>query len=811
MAGGKGTRLRPLTCSLPKPMVPILNKPVMEYTAQLLKKYNIDDVAVTTAYLPELITEYFEEGQRWDMNISYYLEDVPLGTGGSVRNAEEYIKEPFLVISGDALTDLNIDNAIDYHRTKGSKVTLVLKKEAVPIEYGVVITNEAGKIVRFLEKPSWGEVFSNTVNTGIYIIEPEVMEYYKKGDSFDFSKDLFPKLLQDGVPMYGYVTEDYWCDIGDLNSYKQTQFDILDGKVNLELDANEITKGVWLGEGSKIHEKTVINPPVYIGKNSLVDTCRIGPHTIISDNCDIKRDAVVKRSIIWKDSHIGEETHFTGAVACNRVHINKRVNVFENAAIGEESTLLDGVMVKPDIKIWPHKLVDENTVVNKNLIWGSKASKTVFGYRDISGHMNIDITPEFAMGLGSSFSAISKGGAIVVSDDASNAAFLIKSSIITGIHASGGQVIEVPDSILAMNRFAVKYHQADGGVHIRTDNADKNKIYIEFIDNNGANISRNKEREIENLMNRGDFERCNADKLKQKVSIENFSSIFIKQGLKLLEHKDALKRKNFKIAISSNSLKHLKLAKDYLNELGCSINYEKYEGIKPLKKQLSYLSNQIKLGKAEFGVLISDNGEDMIIVDEKGRSIEKEDYLLLTSLIAMKSKTEKIVLPYIVPNIFEKMAKSYNVEVIRTKSNPSSIMHEMLKNWNTNTEFPLQYTLNYNAIWGIGLILDLLVSSNSRICNLVDEFPEYYYLKEEIPCDWKDKGRVIKDLIEENKDQSIELFEGVKINDDRGWTLILPDHEKPLFKIYTEGFSQEYAQELSVSFSKKVMDLLTLT
>ncbi|MBS3994895.1 MAG: nucleotidyltransferase family protein, partial [Alkaliphilus sp.] len=190
MAGGKGTRLRPLTCGIPKPMVPILNKPVMEYSIKLLKKYGIRDIAVTMAYLPTVITDYFADGEKWGVHLKYFNEEVPLGTGGSVKNAEEFLEDTFIVISGDALTDLDINQALKYHKMKKSRATLVLKKEPVPVEYGVVITDESGRIIRFLEKPSWGEVFSDTINTGIYILEPEVLNYYQKGENFDFSKDL---------------------------------------------------------------------------------------------------------------------------------------------------------------------------------------------------------------------------------------------------------------------------------------------------------------------------------------------------------------------------------------------------------------------------------------------------------------------------------------------------------------------------------------------------------------------------------------------------------------------------------------------
>lgn len=295
MAGGKGTRLRPLTCDIPKPMVPILNKPVMEYSIDLLRKHGINDIAVTMAYMPSIIMDYFEAGDRWNVNLEYFIEDIPLGTGGSVKNAQEFLDDTFIVISGDALTDLDISEAIEYHRQK-SKATIVLRREDVPLEYGVVITDESGKVIRFLEKPSWSEVFSDTVNTGIYILEPEVLDYFDKDVNFDFSKDLFPKLLEDKIPMYGYITQDYWNDIGDLNSYMETHFNILDRKVCVDINAREIEKGIWIEDGVEIGKNTILHSPVYIAENSSIkDNVNINEYSIIGPNCDIGNHSSLKK------------------------------------------------------------------------------------------------------------------------------------------------------------------------------------------------------------------------------------------------------------------------------------------------------------------------------------------------------------------------------------------------------------------------------------------------------------------------------------------------------------------------------------
>jgi mannose-1-phosphate guanylyltransferase/phosphomannomutase len=234
MAGGQGTRLRPLTSDQPKPMIPIANLPCMEHIVGLLKRHGFDDISVTLQFMPEEIRDYFGDGSDWGVKIGYSVEDAPAGTAGSVRwprSSSGLEGERLLIISGDALTDADLTRLVSFHEEKGSEATMVLKSVENPLDFGIVILEEDGRISRFLEKPAWGQVFSDTVNTGIYLLEPSVMGEIPEEGEYDFSKELFPKLLDAGRPMYGYVTEDYWEDIGTLEQFAVAQRDVLDGRV----------------------------------------------------------------------------------------------------------------------------------------------------------------------------------------------------------------------------------------------------------------------------------------------------------------------------------------------------------------------------------------------------------------------------------------------------------------------------------------------------------------------------------------------------------------------------------------------------
>src|SRR5579872_5228723 len=282
MAGGEGTRLRPLTSNQPKPMVPIVGKPCMEHILELLRAHGFVDVVITVAFLPQAIRSYFGDGENLGLRIEYSVEESPLGTAGSVRLASDRLDDTFLVISGDALCDIDLEEIVAFHREKGAAVTIGLKSVENPLEFGIVVTDDEGRVERFLEKPSWGQVFSDTINTGIYVLEPEVLKQDPTDRPFDFSKELFPLLLEMGRPIYGFVLDGYWQDIGNLDQYRQANFDALDERVHLEIPGIRIRGNVWVGEGVDLHDLDAIEGPAYVGNYCRIAAdATIGPYSVL--------------------------------------------------------------------------------------------------------------------------------------------------------------------------------------------------------------------------------------------------------------------------------------------------------------------------------------------------------------------------------------------------------------------------------------------------------------------------------------------------------------------------------------------------
>ena len=307
MAGGKGERLRPLTLEIPKPLVPLLGEPVMGYALKLLKRHHITDVGVTLCYQPKKIRTAFGNGDRYGVRLRYYEEKAPLGTAGSIRMAQDQLRGTFLVLSGDGITDCDLSKALAFHREKKALATLVLKRVSVPLPYGVVLTDSESRVTRFIEKPTWSRVFSDLVNTGIYILEPEIFDYIPPNGTPDFGKDIFPALLSGGLPVYGFETTGYWCDIGDQRAYLAAQQALLLGKVNLPHPSGT-------EESALLDSSVHLEGKCYIGKHAV-----IGPGTrlkdaMIGDHCVIGAGAVVENSCLWEKAVIQEKVSVYGSV-----------------------------------------------------------------------------------------------------------------------------------------------------------------------------------------------------------------------------------------------------------------------------------------------------------------------------------------------------------------------------------------------------------------------------------------------------------------------------------------------------------------
>lgn len=810
MAGGEGSRLRPLTCDRPKPMVPVANRPVMEYIVRLLKKYGISDIGVTLQYLPQEIINYFNDGSEFGVKMRYYIEDKPLGTAGSVKNASQFLNDTFIVISGDALTDFDLSKAIEFHRQKGALATLVLTPVGIPLEYGVVITGEDGRIRQFLEKPGWGEVFSDTVNTGIYILEPEVLKFIPEGAKHDFSQNLFPKLLQEEKPIYGVIMNGYWCDIGNVKQYQEAHYAIMDGKVSIPNFYGAASAMLSERKNCQIDPTAVINEPVIIGENCRIGRrAVIGPYAVLGNNSVVDDEATVKRTVVWKGSYLGKKSELRGAVICNRVTVKDRASVFEGAVIGDHTVLEDDVRVRPDTKIWPYKVVEKGTSIENHLVWGNRACRTLFGANGIKGFIDKGLTPECLARIGAAFGTLHGFSAkILVSSDGNSASKMLKDAFQAGLMSVGVNVIDGGSIITPVHQHSLRMLNIDGGVHIRISSSNNHEYVINLFNKKGHVIDRNLERKIENLYERDDFQRASNSGVGSTSYMPNLTDDYLRNLLSLVKA-DEIKQQKYKIVLACLAANmSVEICQRFFENLGCIV--EDFMLINMEKTNIEQkISDYVVKTGSDLGIAVDRNGENALFIDKKGTVIKDEKLMSLLTLIFMeKSDRPVVTVPVTGSKVIDIMAKQKNGKVIRTKTAVSSFLKEASQPEVVNTQGQLnQAVIVSDAFSMISLILEYMTQSKKNLSDIINTIPQTYMTRKKTDCPWSSKGTVIRKLIEENKDKNVELLDGVKIYDDKGWALILPDPEDPSYNVFTEGYNYEFAESLSEFYIDKINQL----
>jgi mannose-1-phosphate guanylyltransferase/phosphomannomutase len=473
MAGGEGTRLRPLTSNQPKPMVPIVGKPCMEHILELLRAHGFGEVVVTLAFMPQAIRGYFGDGEALGIEIDYSIEEQPLGTAGSVRLASAQLPETFLVISGDALCDVDLGELVAVHREKGAAVTIGLKAVDNPLEFGIVVTDDDGRVERFLEKPSWGQVFSDTINTGIYVLEPEVLRHVPSDRPYDFSKELFPLLLEMGRPIYGHVLGGYWQDIGNLDQYRAANFDALDGSVSLEIAGIRLRGNVWVGEGVDVGDLETVEGPAFVGANCrIAPEASVGAYTVLGQGVTLRERSHVERTVVDASTHIGRGALVEGAIVGRSCDIRNHVRVHEGVAVGDEVTIGNEASIMPGVRIYPFKEVETGAQVHESLIWEARGAQRVFGKDGVGGLVNVDLTPDVAVRLAAALgTALERTDRVVASRDSPDACRMIQRAMIAGLTSTGVDVADLRVSPAAITRHVLKTQGLAAGVHVGQSSA----------------------------------------------------------------------------------------------------------------------------------------------------------------------------------------------------------------------------------------------------------------------------------------------------------------------------------------------------
>ncbi|HEY4385966.1 MAG TPA: mannose-1-phosphate guanyltransferase, partial [Ktedonobacteraceae bacterium] len=815
-----------LTIRRPKPMVPIAGKPVMEHILNLLKRHGITEVIVTVQYLASNIEDYFGNGSQFGMRITYSREDVPLGTAGSVKNAEEHLDEPFLVISGDALTDYNLTDLISYHAEKKSLATLLLAHVPNPLEYGVIITNEDGHIAQFLEKPSWGEVFSDTINTGIYVLDPKVFAYFEKNKPFDFSQELFPMMLRKGDPIYGYVAQrGYWCDVGNLSEYMRANAEILQGQVDLQIPAKNIGSNIWCEDGVEIAEDAQLYGPIYLGHDCKIRSGAIihGPSTIGAYTIVDER-AQVDRSLVWNNSYIGERAELRGAIVGSSTSIKSKGVMFEGSVIGDSSIIQDGAIIQPNVKIWPDKEIEAGAVINTSIIWGSQGRRGLFSRFGVSGLVNVDLTPEFVTKLGAAYGAIlPKGSAVCLNRDAHKTSRMIKRGINAGLPSAGINVYDINQVPLPVARYFIRNTDAVGGVHVRVSPYDQRIVDISIFDQYGLDINKTTERKIENLFFREDYRRVYLDDIGVIEVLSNADIIgrYMDGFNKVVDYEVVRKRK-FQLVVDYAHGTTTQMLPDIFSHLGCEVivlNTNSNDGqvsrtLDEQGKDMQRLATISSALNTDVGIRIDPSGERIAVVDDRGRILDGMKMLaVMTSLILRQNRGGTVAAPVTAPSALQHIAKRYEGHIQHTKVLSHALTTAagregvvLVGDGRGSFVFPALHPA-FDGMLAIAKLLELLATFDMRLSEVVDDLPTYYMSSTRVPCPWEHKGKVMRILSEQYRERRAKPIDGIKIDLGKEWVLVLPDADSPLFHIVAESVSNEQAQALAEKYARVVSGL----
>ncbi len=816
MAGGEGSRLRPMTASMPKPLLPVATRPIMEHVLLLLRQHGITDAVVTVHYLASLIRNYFGDGEDWGMDLTYATEVTPLGTAGSVKNGQDLLcagtDEPFLVISGDALTDINLADLIAFHKEKGALVTVCLTRVPNPLDFGITIVDEDGRVQRFLEKPGWGQVFSDTVNTGIYVMEQEVLDYVGTEGPVDWSEDVFPRLMAEGKPIFGFVASGYWEDVGTYESYQKAHADVLEGKVKVQIEGFEVSPGIWVGEGAEVHHDAIIKGPVLIGSYAKVEAgVEVRDHSVIGSNVVVRSGASLHRAVVHDNVFIGPSATLRSCVVGKNTDVMRGSRVEEGAIIGDECVLEEEAIISAGVKVYPFKTIEAGAVVHSSVIFEQRGQRNLFGQYGVSGIINVEITPELAVRLSAAFATtLRKGTSVTIARDVSRAARAVKRAIVAALNSSAINVHDlevVPEPVCRLRTAQF----SSGGIFVRTSPGLAENLDILFFDDSGADLSPNAQRKLERVFSRQEFRRAFPGEIGDLEYPPRAMEDYARDLLNRV-NVGALATHETKIVVDPGGGAVSTILPTLLARLPAtvfSVNAgldEKFptESAQQRRESLERLGEYVTASGAALGVRFDRVGERMYLVDDSGEVIDDDRALLIVlDLVAAERRSGTVALPVTTTRVAEHVARFHNVGIEWTTTSPDDLARAcakqgMILGADGRGGFVIpESSPMLDGLAAFVRLAGLVAGTRLPLSQINDRIPRQHLLHRRIPTPWAAKGSVMRRVVEEAGSRTVDTTDGVRVVEDQlHWALILPDQDEAETHVWVEAAEDDGAQAL---------------
>lgn len=826
MAGGFGTRIQPLTNSRPKPMLPIINKPMMEHTMMTLKDLGITEFIVLLYFKPEIIKNYFGDGSDFGIKVSYVVPDDDYGTAGAVKLAEDLIgDENFIIISGDLVTDFDFAKIFAYHKEKNAKLSITLTSVENPLEFGVVIANADGKIEKFLEKPSWGEVFSDTINTGIYIIEPEILQYIPKNENYDFGKDLFPRLMKEGVELIAGNAEGYWRDVGNPESYRDVYEDILNGRVNLKIAGQKTVfpDGVLYSEEPYSLDKSIeIIGTVILGKNvQLAHGVKLS-NVVLGDNVTIGADSKIRNSVMWNDITIDKNAMLDGCVICNNNVIGKNVTVKAGLILAEGCEIGQLVTVEKDVTIWADKVIEDASIVSNSVILGSKYKNSIFENGMVVGHSNVELSCEMATKLAEAFGAqLPVGSTVLISRDYHKNSRMLKRAFLGGLLSAGVNAVDyqdIPSSVLRCS--LATNDEYDAGVHFRQKLEDPTSTILTFYNNEGLRINNDIAKKVEKAFFKDAFRRVDYSQIGQIYESDHAQEYKVyKDAIESLLTAHKFKCTDCRIAVDMMHGMASEVFPDILNDMGIdNIMFNAYADESRLanvnslvKRSTEDMSAVIKALKLDAGFMIYPYGQRLDIMCDEGVLLGKQGSLyVVLSLLNMQAKAEGVKKRVFLPTWAADIV--YFDSLIISRGQYANFKREQMKQYDLiatgegNFSFT-EFATHRDSMFATLKILEVMLALDVKLSDIIASMPSFYYKSSEIACEQALKGKMMRMFLEDAKGKESSTLDGVKIwLDTNDWILMIPDQYNDHLNIYIQAQTEQRGEEILATYTAKISE-----
>ena len=745
LAGGAGTRLQPLTTELPKPMVSLLGRPVLEHILLLLRRHQVTEAAVTLHYHPEAITGYFGDGSAWGMHLHYFYEDTPLGTAGGVKACRDFLgQEDFLVISGDCVSDFDLTDCYRLHRQRQAEATLLLHRVAEPLEYGLVRTDQEGKVLAFVEKPGWGQVFTDQVNTGIYLLAPSVLDLVPEGEPFDFSKNLFPELLRQKRALYGQVPAGYWRDMGECGSYLQTVEDALEGRVKLDMTLPQQSTGVWSAE--PVPDSVEVLAPCWIGSDvTLAPWSNIGPHTVLEPGSTVGRGCRLRRTVVMGAS-VGAESQVEGAILCPHAKIGEGCFLYPGSVVGADAWLGDHATLRPQVRLWPGLHIQPGSRVTSTQVHGPGPGSLHFdNYGIIHGVIGGDVDTEQVMDLGS---ALASMGQVALGHCGGAGAEALALAAAAGVTAAGGWVIRHDGTTPAAANWLCDYYGLSGGLFLEQQGE---QLTLYPITAGGQPLEREAQRKLENDLLRRNFRRPPATEMGGETQLTSIMESYLAAAV---QSAGVAGSYPCTLAVEPGQT----LLKQGLRWLGCQLAERDVVGVPAMA--------------------LASGGRELLIWTEDGERRSREEVLLLACAALLDSGQRNLYLPPEAPAAIERLARDRGGTVQRMESGAPTGCQRSLR----------------DGLFAACQIVRYVQRTGETLSQLFRRLPGCQVQRRVVPL--HTSRSAVMGAISRQYPDAQRMKQGMRLDLKDGSVWIAPANDREALRVVTEGARAETALEL---------------